>query len=122
MYIDSVNERIVGPPMVSAYELEQQQEWMGAIVDPAHADRYQQSIQHGPVREFVVKYRAPMKSGQRSVYLCVGWTFRIGQRDQITQAFKDAELRHDSYRKYKNTLEFYDSGVDRESDTARKFF
>lgn len=114
MFIDSTKGQIIGPPLVCAYEIEQQQEWMGAVIDPKQTNIFEEAVKDGPVRCCIVPYPAPMKSGARIVHLCIDWMFRISGRAVLKDVFRNAEQRHDIYRKYMNTLEFADCRMPKE--------
>ena len=109
LLIDENNTSLVGVPVVSAYELQQRQEWMGAIMDPQCADRFETVLSQSVLPECALLYRAPMKSGPRLEYLCVGWTFRLaGDRRILEEAFPGADNSHDAWAKRQNTLAFFD--------------
>ena len=117
MHINTAKNYIAGAPLVKAYDLEKQQEWMGAVVDREHEKLFESSVAKGPASNCLVSYPAPMKTGPREKWLCVGWTFRLESRNDLAVVFKESEQDHDIYRKYKNTLEFYDV-IGREKSTV----
>ncbi len=108
MHIDTNMNYIVGAPMIKAFDLEKQQEWMGAVVDKEHEKLFESSIKNGPASNCLVWYPAPMKFGPRDKWLCCGWTFRLKTRSILEDMFKDAMQDHETYRKYKNTIDYYD--------------
>jgi len=109
LLIDENKTLLVGVPVVRAYEHQQTQQWMGAIVHPECEARFSAVMSQSAVPESVLLYRAPMKSGPRLKYLCVGWTFRLaGNRSILEGAFPGAENSHDVWAKQQNTLAFFD--------------
>ncbi len=104
--MDPERSAIFGPAVIAAYEVEQRQDWMGAIIDP--------SCDHLLAANFLrsdalaVRYYAPMKQGDRRKYICVDWRDGVPNRDAVREAFVRPEDRHESFRKLENTLRFYD--------------
>jgi hypothetical protein len=110
MYIDQENRQILGVPLVDAYDIEQQQDWMGAVVDLRHEERFSSAFVRSPIPECLVRYPAPLKEGTRRDLLCIGWTFRT-DRHTVEDSFSNAEESHEVYRKLKNTLDFFDACI-----------
>lgn len=109
MYIDAPRSYAIGPALVDAYDLEQRQAWMGAVVNPACEAEFMSAIPAWTEPGILVRYPAPMKDGSRQECLCVGWTFRLPNRGSIDVAFKGSEERQDAFLKHQNTLAFFDS-------------
>jgi hypothetical protein len=108
LLVDEKVACVVGTPLVRAYDLEKSQQWMGAIVDPTHANLIHSHMNES-LPECLINYPAPLKSGPRVPYVCVGWTFRLHERrDSIEHAFQGADEDHSAYTKLQNTLAFYD--------------
>jgi hypothetical protein len=112
LYIDHKANAIVGPAIVKAMELESAQEWMGAIVDPDFNDLYQDAMKTAPepLHNNLVRYPAPLKTGKRVPYLCVGWMQRASVTEENLKFhfFKGRpDETHEVYRKYANTADYF---------------
>ncbi|MEJ2628017.1 MAG: hypothetical protein P8078_05640, partial [bacterium] len=115
IFIDSNKNIIVGSSLVKGYNLEIIQEWAGAIVDLEFEDFYRKGLKHSPesLQCNLTTYPAPMKTGKRINYGCIGWMHRAElDWDKIENLFfpyKNAIKEHDIYRKFLNTKEYLDS-------------
>ena len=108
----NLKENIIsGKAFVKAFELEKQQEWCGALVDPEHKDLYLKGKKSlpGALHSNLVSYRAPLKKGLRYIYECIGWIHRTGMTEEKIHDlfFKHKKEKHEIYLKYQNTLEFF---------------
>lgn len=114
IFVDEEKNVLIGPALVRAYELAQLQDWAGAMVDPQCSDVFSSSMEHGPEasRSNLVKYPAPLKTGKREEFLCIGWMHRARLTRNLLYAlfFKERGQtpEHTVYRKYRNTLEYLD--------------
>lgn len=121
LYFDSRQDIIMGPALIKAYEIEKQQEWMGAIVDPDHTklfhesfDRYQWNLTDQ--KRMLIEYTAPLKKGKRQTFCCLGWYHLISPKhdknikNTIMNAFlrgkSETQIDHEVYNKMKNTLDY----------------
>jgi hypothetical protein len=108
----SPTEGLIGPALVRGYLLEQDQEWAGAIVDPACQTLFDQAQAAFPRDvQCLVRYHAPMKRGERVEYLCVNWLLDARPtEDDIYVLFAPraggTAWQHDVFRKMRNTREF----------------
>ena len=113
MYINQNEKMVIGPALVKGYDLEQRQNWMGAIIDPDYEDRFTAALLTSPksLHNNVVPYSAPLKTGMRKKYKCIGWLHRYkpseGMLYSLFSRKNDPEkVRHDVYQKFVNTLEY----------------
>lgn len=116
VYIDRKEEHIIGPAIVRGYDLERSQDWIGALVDYDFQDRFAEGNKSSPpiLRNNLLTYYVPLKSGDRIPYLCIGWMHRCEiTKSKLWKLFfgsKDCNGKHthEVYRKYKNTLDFFE--------------
>jgi len=120
MYIDQENRQILGIPLIDAYDIEQQQDWMGAVVVPRYEEQFSSAFARSPIPECLVRYPAPLKTGTRRDLLCIGWTFRT-DRHKVEDSFFHARESHEVYRKLRNTLDFFDACIPTWEAWQRKF-
>lgn len=120
-YVDVESKLIMGTALIKAYDLEKQQDWMGAIIDQEYEQLYRDSFDRyqwnsSDEHLILVPYRAPMKSGSRNEYCCIGWPNNLKFKDlkeinkHIEQAFirgvSEDKMEHAVYRKMRNTIDF----------------
>ncbi len=99
----------LGKAMVTAYYLEQSQEWMGAVMDRVLVDKLDHSDNPGEQRcwkelrdhQLLIPYRAPLKDGPAGNLWCLGWPKYGDKQRRIAPAAPD-----DAHRKAANTDEF----------------
>lgn len=111
IYINQKEKTIIGPSLVKAYDLEQNQNWMGAMIDPDYEDRFKRGLLTlpEPLHNNVITYTAPLKSGLRKEYKCIGWLHRFNPtEDKLYSIFSkdNNEIQHSIFQKYLNTVEF----------------
>ncbi len=112
IYINLREKTVIGPALVKGYDLEQKQNWMGAIIDPDYEDRFNRGLLTLPntLHNNLIEYAAPLKSGIRRDYKCIGWLHRFKPtEDDMYSIFiknTDNKIPHDVYQKYLNTIEF----------------
>ena len=105
---DADRRAFAGPALVRAHELEQQQEWIGAIVDPHLARRPEledaiiERLQDG----LLMAYPAPLKVGGVGDLLCVGWPLAYEGKYDGLRASLDDGGSWDVMRKVHNTRQF----------------
>lgn len=82
----------VGKAMIRAYELEQSQDWLGGVLDPAVLATADQSTQ-AEIESLcndglLVPYAAPIKGGSVGDVLCLGWprNYQEATPVELTQA------------------------------------
>jgi hypothetical protein len=99
---------VIGKPVVEAYEMEQQQEWIGCWVSKNALDLLSKEALEEDIKErAIVEYKIPLKKGNVEKMFAYNWTascpFRKGnytilnKRDRIDWAVE---------RKHRNTWEF----------------
>ena len=99
---------VIGKPVVEAYEMEQQQEWIGCWVSRNALDLLSKEALEGHIEEqAIVEYKIPLKKGNVGKMFAYNWTasypFRKGnytilnKRERIDWAVE---------RKHRNTWEF----------------
>lgn len=110
LWVDPRSNTMAGRALVKAYELEQQQDWCGALVDPDCADVYERGVSKSPMHLELVSYCAPLKSGERKALPCVNWVHRYRHFGTSVGALfgGKAEIDHSVHRKYTNTQLFVD--------------
>jgi hypothetical protein len=111
IFINQKERTIIGPALVKGYDLEQNQNWMGAIIDPDCEDRFKLGLFNLPnkLHNNIIKYPAPLKSGLRKDYSCIGWLHRFNpSEDELNNVFikGNKKVQHSIYQKYLNTVEF----------------
>jgi len=102
------NNVVIGKPVIEAYEMEQQQEWIGCWVSKNALDLLSKEALEGHIKErAIVEYKIPLKKGNVEKMFAYDWTdsypFRKGnytilnKRDRIDWTVE---------RKHRNTWEF----------------
>jgi len=107
LHVDLGNRIILGLPLTKAYELEKQQDWIGAIIDKSLEDavpelRDLMSHSSGIFNNLFLEYDVPFKDGTKSRFRTINWRFNMivecGTRSLFSQS-QDVEIR----RKVENT-------------------
>jgi hypothetical protein len=112
IYINQKEKVVIGPALVKGYDLEQKQNWMGAIIDPDYNDRFNKGLLSLPdtLHNNVISYYAPLKSGIRKKYNCIGWLHRSKPSEKnlysIFNRNNEDEISNTVYQKYINTVEY----------------
>lgn len=126
-YIDPAKQLAVGQPIVDAYLLEQEQEWVGAAVDaeqlgePATSEQLEECS--------LVQYRVPVKTMRRGELLAVDWTriarmpdivtqrlWKINARSAVERALSEGlatATQEGVHRKWQHAAEFFQSQAQR---------
>lgn len=98
----------VGKAMIRAYELEQSQDWLGGVLDPAIFGTADEStrdeIQALANDGLLVPYPAPIKGGSVGDLLCLGWPRDYVEKGPVELA--QATAPWEVLRKQSNTNEF----------------
>jgi hypothetical protein len=84
-YINSAKQLAVGEPIVDAYLLEQEQEWLGAAVsaEQLHEPATSEQLEWSGLS--LVRYRVPTKTTLSYELLAVDWTRITRMPDPVTQ-------------------------------------
>lgn len=111
IFINQNKNTILGPALVKAYEYEKNQDWVGGIVDPDFEEMFVEGISTAPenLKNNLVAYCAPFKSGFIKEYRCIGWMHRqkLTKEKLYRLFFKDRQrIKHEVNRKFLNTLAF----------------
>ncbi len=119
-----------GAPFVKAYELGEQSQWSGIILDEVVADRFSNQLgapftTHGNIPT-IVRWNVPLKSKQKIASWVVNWPliYREGFKkrsplsvQEYYEAFKPLlgpyeGLKPDDKAKHKNTVDFINAQLD----------
>jgi hypothetical protein len=113
----------VGPPLIQAYRLGEEAQWLGAVLDQSVAEKATQlepALRDGNGRNLVVQWEVPLKSGNKASQYVLAWP-RSHRNDFIVQPPISAEtfyqafvqlfglfqnLRSRDREKYENTVAF----------------
>lgn len=127
-YINPAKQLAVGEPIVDAYLLEQEQEWLGASVS---AERFFDPAATSDELEgcSLVRYRVPTKTALNYELFAIDWPriarmpdpltqklWKINARSAIERALSEglkADTEKRVYRKWKNSSEFFQSQAQR---------
>ena len=129
-YIDPVKQIVVGQPIVDAYLLEREQEWLGAAIS---MQRVRAPSGFGGFGEPLVQYAVPTKTPvPPDQLLAVDWTgiarmpeamtrqlWKINARIETERALAEgAKLSEatDFHQKWKNATDFYTVQLQRQAD------
>jgi class 3 adenylate cyclase len=100
----------IGAPIVEAYRVEREQEWVGAVLAPSAAAAF-----GSPDDRTFVAYGVPLKSGRLpSETMAVNWVHHLGPAgtflDRLPQPATDLSPaeRASALKKQENTREFYE--------------
>jgi hypothetical protein len=107
----------VGVPIVLAYRLEQQQEWLGCWVDDTCLEGLSGAEMWRLEGDMIIPYRIPLKSGTVRSLWAINWTVKIHLSNQQELASEKLDeifsmtnkaLPWDVKRKRDNTRQFYE--------------
>ena len=76
LYVSPDKKTYVGKGLVRAHDLEQAQDWIGAVLDPDHVDMASlqpRFLERARETGVMLEYEAPMKEGAVRTYHCIGW-------------------------------------------------
>lgn len=111
VFVNKEANVISGKALIKAFELEKEQEWCGAIVDPEYRDIYLKGRNSLPsaLHSNLVSYKAPLKKGLRQEFECIGWMHRalMTEKKIYNLFFSNKDERHEVFIKYQNTLGFF---------------
>jgi len=102
---------VIGKPIVEAYEMEQQQEWIGCMVSSNALGAISSGAKDNHIKDLaIVEYEIPCKKGKVERLFAYNWT--------LSETFKESGFRilnkkqsidWSSERKHRNTWEFINS-------------
>lgn len=116
--IDPENSVYIGDPIVEAFELEKQQQWVGGAYSEKAYSRIPDIARQGQdPMWWIVPYDVPLKNGNSSRLLAVDWTWGIHKADTLLFNFSQerAEPSEEDWKslpdicmKWKNTRKFHE--------------
>jgi hypothetical protein len=131
LYVDTNNSLVLGEGLIRAYELEQIQEWSGAIVDPVRIevpdDLYEEYRSLPKFWEYIAQtkmlyqYKPPLKTNTCILerVWCIAWPLEnmpinhlaelLTKSNPLTPESTTKELTSDAKIKINNTIDFFDS-------------
>jgi hypothetical protein len=112
IFID--DEIIIGKPIVQAYSMERQQEWIGCWIADECIENIEATVKEKLARKYLVQYAIPLKSGVANLKWALNWAapFRFSELLETEIAgiyesmFKIDEITWDVKRKFDNTSLF----------------
>ena len=130
LFVFNLDEGIfAGPPLIQAYRMGEEAQWMGAVLAPAVAERVRAldpSFLDGSGNDLVLQWDVPLKSGENASRWVLAWprsyrnNFRVqppisveqfyGGFAQFFGQFENLEPTHRT--KYENTVAFVNAMLD----------
>lgn len=94
MYVNEKQNLFLGSALTSAYELEQKQNWIGAVIDQSVSDAFPEvliaNLPSPSIRTSLFPvYQVPMKSGQIQSYHTINWRYNLDAIDGTKSFFND---------------------------------
>ena len=116
MYVNEQLNVFLGEALVRAYELEQQQQWIGVAIDPsvlsAHPDLANGLLPNDSLLGHIFReYDVPMKGDRTERLRTLNWRFNLVVKDGTRWLFAESD-REDVAVKIQNTLAFAKSVVE----------
>ena len=117
VFISEENGVFVGKPIVRAYLMEQDQEWVGCWIDDQCIEAINAEYLVRLMNDDIVEYEVPLKSGDVKRRLALNWTY--GFNIPINSKQFDTKIES-KFRKYSGRKEF-SSDVKRKIDHTKSF-
>ena len=110
MYFDQRKSIFLGPALTRAYELEQQQDWIGVAIEPSVSDAYPEVFPAGLDERSIyeslfLQYEVPLKDGSRRRLRTVNWRWNLVVEHGTRWLFPGSSDAADQI-KIKNTLDY----------------
>lgn len=105
---DADRRAFAGKALVQAHDLEQAQDWIGGIIDPAlnaHQD-IRLALQDLATDGFVFPYDAPMRDDTKGPVWCLGWPLNMDSKARTVRTWGSEAPSEGVRRKIANTNAF----------------
>lgn len=110
LYINKSSNLVLGMALIDAYEKEQEQDWIGAYVDPSVWEANPELMDDAKTPKSLLgilfpEYDVPLKSGETRKLRSINWRFNLTVKLGTKSLFPQAE-QEGITRKQQHTLEY----------------
>lgn len=106
MYVNEKDNIFLGKALTKAYELEQQQEWVGVSIDQSVFDAHPDLNEDHPLYNCIFfDYPVPLKNAPPSLRKTLNWRWNLVVKKGTRSLFKESKSSSVQLKQY-NTLEY----------------
>lgn len=106
MYINEKDQIFLGKALTKAYELEQQQDWIGVTIDPSVFVAYPELDKAHPLlNDILFEYLVPMKNDRSETHRTLNWRWNMVSQHGTRALFKES-MDSSVQEKQNNTLAY----------------